>query len=110
MPALYAVGAQRVAQNGYRYTKVANEGERQWRLTHHIRAEEKLGRPIDSTVERVVFKDGDRTNLSFDNLEVRPKGEGPLTRRKAVLEDRLREVQAQLDDVNEKLRAQGVSV
>lgn len=104
-----AIGATRVSQNGYSYTKVKDKGERQWRLTHHVRIEEKLGRPIDSETERVIFIDGDRTNLHFDNLKVVAKGQGPLTRRRADLEDRIRELQAQLADVNQKLEAQGVS-
>jgi len=105
----YAIGAVRVAQNGYRYTKVKNDGPNQWRLTHHLRAEEALGRTIDSSVERVLFIDGDRTNLSYDNLKVVPKGQGPLTKRRAEIEDRIRELTAQLDDINAKLRAQGIS-
>lgn len=104
-----AIGATRVAQNGYSYTKVKDKGNKQWRLTHHIRMEQKLGRPIDTSVERVVFVDGDRTNLHYDNLKVVPKGQGPLTKRRADLEDRIRELKAQLDDVNAKLEAQSVS-
>lgn len=105
----YAVGARRISQNGYSYTKVSTEGPNQWRLTHHIRAEEKLGRPVDTSVERVIFIDGDRTNLHYDNIKVVAKGKGPLTRRRADLEDRIRELQAQLDDVNAQLKAQGVN-
>jgi len=103
------IGAKRISQNGYSYTKVKMEGANQWRLTHHVRMEEKLGRPIDTSVERVVFIDGDRSNLRFDNLKIVPKGQGPLTKRRADLEDRIRELQAQLADVNAKLEAQGVS-
>lgn len=104
-----AIGATRIAQNGYSYTKVSDiKGEKQWRLTHHLRAEKKLGRPIDSSIERVMFIDGDRTNLKPDNIKVVPKGKGPLTRRRAELEDRIRELQATLEEVNTQLRAQGV--
>jgi len=108
MSAIATIGATRVSQNGYSYTKVKDKGARQWRLTHHLRMEQKLGRPIDTSVERVIFKDGNRTNLSFDNLDVVPKRQGPLTRRRADIEDRIRELQAQLDDVNAKLKAQGI--
>lgn len=103
------IGATRISQNGYSYTKVKDDGERQWRLTHHVRAEKTLGRPIDSSVERVIFIDGDRTNLKYDNIKVVTKGQGSLTKRRAELEERIRELQAQLDDVNQKLEAQGVS-
>lgn len=109
MGTIAPIGAQRIAQNGYRYTKVKDEGANQWRLTHHVRIEQKLGRPIDSTVERVIFIDGNRANLHYDNLKVVSKGAGPLTRRRAVLEDRIRELKAQLADVNQKLEAQGAS-
>jgi len=59
-------GAKRVAANGYHYIK---EGGK-WRLQHHVVAEEALGRPINKG-ERVVFKDGDRHNLTPDNIEVK---------------------------------------
>lgn len=109
MSGVAAVGSTRRAQNGYSYTKVKNEGPNQWRLTHHMIAEKNLGRPIDTSVERVVFVDGDRWNLKPENIKVVPKGQGPLTKRRADLEDRIRELKAQLDDVNQKLAAQGVS-
>lgn len=102
------VGALRTSQNGYQYVKIKMTGASQWRLYHHVRMEEKLGRPIDSSVERVIFVDGNRGNLSYDNLKVVPKGAGPLTRRRAELEDRIRELKAQLDDVNKQLKLQGV--
>lgn len=60
------IGTIRVAQNNYQYTKV---GEGNWRLTHHIIAEEKYGRKLREG-ERVCFKDKDRTNLDPDNIEI----------------------------------------
>lgn len=60
------IGDTRTAPNGYHYTKT----EDGWRLTHHILAEEALGRPLREN-ERVYFRDGDRTNLSKDNVQVR---------------------------------------
>lgn len=109
MSAVAAIGSTRRAQNGYSYTKIKDEGPNQWRLTHHLIAEKKLGRPIDTSVERVVFVDGDRWNLKPENIKVVAKSQGPLTRRRAQLEDRIRELKVQLDDVNAKLAAQGVS-
>jgi hypothetical protein len=100
------LGSIRIAQNGYKYTKVAMSGPDQWRLTHHIRAEEKLGRPINTDVERVFFIDGDRTNLAYSNLKVEPKGKGSLKRREAVLEDRIRELTAQLEDIKLQIKKQ----
>lgn len=63
------VGAVTLNANGYSSTKTSTG----WRLTHHIIAEESLGRPLDTKVERCIFKDGDRTNLSPDNIAVLPK-------------------------------------
>ena len=58
-------GSTRTAPNGYHYTK--EQGK--WRLTHHILAEKKLGRPLMSW-ERVKFLDGDRRHLDPKNLAV----------------------------------------
>jgi transcriptional regulator NrdR family protein len=40
------------------------------RLKHHLVAEKKYGRRIDTNFERVIFKDGDRKNFDEDNIEV----------------------------------------
>lgn len=88
------VGDTRVAANGYHYTK-CEEG---WRLTHHLVAEEKLGRKLEKG-ERVTFDDNDRTNLSPDNIVVKQTGGGSLERRRGQLEARIQELQAELDDV-----------
>jgi hypothetical protein len=88
------VGDTRVAKNRYHYTKT----EEKWELTHHLIAEEKLGREL-SADERVVFKDGDRTNLDPDNIEVRRKATASLRRKEAQLVARISELQAQLDAV-----------
>lgn len=66
MPKQSPVGSVNIAANGYSYTKT-KEG---WRLTHHLIAEEELGRSLQKG-ERVYFADNDRTNLSPDNIEVR---------------------------------------
>lgn len=60
------VGDTRTAPNGYHYTRT----KKGWRLTHHIVAEDKLGRPLRKD-ERVYFVDGDRTNIIEDNLHVK---------------------------------------
>src|SRR6266542_1239969 len=88
------VGDIRVARNGYHYTRV----EIGWRLTHHLLAEEKLGRNLASN-ERVLFDDGDRNNLDPTNLRVVIKGTASLAQvtaqikhlegQKAVIEEQL---------------------
>jgi hypothetical protein len=102
------IGATRISQNGYSYTKVRMDGPQQWRLTHHVRYEQKIGRPIDTSTERICFIDGDRTNLSYNNLKSVTRGEGSLKKREAELEDRIRELQAQLEYVREKLASQSL--
>lgn len=94
------VGATRVAPNGYHYTKV----EIGWRLTHHIVAEQVLGRPIKTDEELVRFIDGKRHNLAPNNIEVVPRKTGSLRRRKAVIEARIEELQAELAELNHALR------
>ena len=91
-------GATRVAPNGYHYTKV----DGRWRLTHHLVAEKMLGRPLKEG-ERVVFKTGNKLKLTEDNIQVVQKGSGSVRRRKAVLEARIEEMQAELDAINREL-------
>jgi hypothetical protein len=92
------VGETRVAQNGYHYTKT----ETKWRLTHHIIAEKKLGRPLTED-DRVVFIDGDRTNLDRSNIEVRHRTTKALRQKEARLLARIEELQGQLDDVRKQI-------
>jgi hypothetical protein len=90
-------GATRVAQNGYHYTKVNGK----WRLTHHIVAEAKLGRPIRED-ERVVFI-GSKTDLSPGNIKVQQKGTSSARRRLAYLEARINELRAEADELRKEL-------
>jgi hypothetical protein len=64
------VGEERVYTNGYTYIRT----QQGWRLKHHVLAEQALGRAL-RTNERVLFQDGDRTNLSSDNIGVHPKAD-----------------------------------
>jgi HNH endonuclease len=85
------VGETRVSRNGYHYTKTAGG----WVLTHHLVAEEMLGRPLKND-ERVHFKSGDKLNLTPTNIYVVQQGKSNLRRRKAQLETRIEELQAEL--------------
>lgn len=96
------VGQTRVSQNGYHYTKVEQDGKTSWRLTHHLVAEKKLGRPLRED-ERVSFRNGNKSDLRPDNIVVSEKGTGSVRRRKAQLEARIAELQAELDSLNEEL-------
>lgn len=77
-----------IAQNGYSYTHT-KEGRR---LTHHIIAEEKLGRPLASN-ERVSFADGDRTNFDPSNILVTIKQAASIASRLAKVNRKIHELQ-----------------
>ncbi len=86
------VGDTLVNENGYHNTKT----EAGWRLTHHILAEEILGRPL-APGEFVRFKDTDRANLNKDNLEITTRGASSLKARLARVEAKIQELQAERD-------------
>jgi hypothetical protein len=87
-----------ISQNGYHYTKVADSGPKQWRLTHHIIAEEKLLKRALLPDERVVFVDKkNKLDLRVDNIKVEKRGNGSKAKRIAQLEARIAELQGQLD-------------
>ena len=90
-------GDTRTAPNGYHYTRTG-EG---WELTHRIVAERKLGRSL-SYDERVRFVDGDRSNFDDpDNINVYKVREASAAKKRARIEARMEELQAQLDELEE---------
>lgn len=92
------LGATRIAKNGYHYTKATDPktGNRVWRLTHHIVAEQEiLKRPL-SEHERVRFRTADKLNMEVGNIEVVSKGKGSIRRRIAAIETRIEELQQEL--------------
>lgn len=91
-------GDTMVNRNGYHHTKT----EEGWRLTHHVLAEEVLGRPL-ATGEMVRFKDGDRTNLDKDNLEIIPTRTSSIRRQLARVEFKLAELTALKRDLENQL-------
>ena len=97
-----ASGATRVAQNGYHYTKVRERG---WVLTHWLTAEQLLGREIDPQKETVRFREGytKRDYRDMHAIVVVPKNSTNLRKRKAILEDRRREIDAELERINKEL-------
>jgi hypothetical protein len=92
-------GETRVSPNGYQYTRTDGRG---WQLTHRIVAEKKLGRPLHAN-ERVRFQDGDRTNLSQENIIVYEKRVTSNGTRRARLEAKIAELQAELDGLDEEM-------
>jgi hypothetical protein len=103
------VGDVVVAPNGYSYTYIAGPEDKPQRiLTHWLVAEKKYGRK-KTAGERVVFIDGKRNNLEPDNVEYAMAANGrntraALMRREASLQDRIRELQVELEDVQLELK------
>lgn len=88
------VNDTRVSPNGYHYTRT----EEGWYLTHRIVAERSLGRAIRKD-ERVRFKDGDRSNIKADNLEVYTVRRGTTEKRKAIIEAKIEELKSELTEL-----------
>jgi hypothetical protein len=94
------VNATRVAQNGYHYTKT----EDGWRLTHHLTAEKVLGRPLrDDEIVKFVEPRFKRDPHNPAGVKVIKKKTSTLRKRKATIEDRIRELQAELNHINAQL-------
>ena len=91
----HPLGFERVAQNGYHYIKTPQG----WKLRHHLVAEKKLGRPVDTMLERVVFKDRDRTNFDPENIEVIPKLGVTVEDKKLRLQERIDALQGELNEL-----------
>jgi hypothetical protein len=89
-------GDTRTSPNGYHYTRT----EAQWELTHRLIAAKRLGRPLNDN-ERCTFKDGDRTNLSPDNIVVSEKKQKSTASRRAQLEAKIAELQAELESLED---------
>lgn len=87
------VGDKFISQNGYHYTRTLQG----WRLAHHVIAEEKFGRTIDTTLETIFFIDRDRNNLAVENVGVRPKR--TLTR-----EAKIAHIKARIEDLTSMLQ------
>lgn len=94
------MGDTNVSANGYHYTRVDSG----WKLTHHIVAEQSLGRPIRPD-ETVRFKDGDRNNLSPDNIVVSTR-KTSLRGKIARLDAQIMELTNERDRLKEQLARQ----
>jgi hypothetical protein len=77
-----------IAQNGYSYTQT----ELGRKLTHHLVAEKKLGRPLKGN-ERVSFADGDKTNFDPKNIMISIKGENSINKRIARINSQIYELE-----------------
>jgi hypothetical protein len=91
-------GDEYTSANGYRYRRVRG----QWVAVHRLVAEEELGRQLRNN-ESAYFVDNDKSNLDPSNIGVRVKGGGKDRTRLAVVEDRIRELQAERAELLERL-------
>lgn len=89
------VGDTRWSANGYHYTRT----EDGWQLTHRLVAVDKLGRDL-TPEERVRFVDGDRSNIDPDNIEVYEIRQASKAKKRARIEARIAELQAQLQELD----------
>jgi hypothetical protein len=94
------IGDTNVAKNGYHYIRT----DTGWRLTHHVIAEEKLGREIKYG-ETVRFVDGNRDNLTPENVTVVPV-RSSLRGRIAKIEAQIMELEGERDRLKAKLAMQ----
>jgi hypothetical protein len=97
------VGDERKSQNGYWYVKTEDRG---WVLKHWLIKEKELGRRINSETEMVRFANGKRGDFTPSNIIIVEKGQSSLRKREAVLEARIADLQAELDDVRSQLKKQ----
>lgn len=93
------IGDRTVNANGYEQIKT----EEGWIGLHVHVMQEHLGRQLSKT-ERVRFKDGDRTNFALDNLEIYILKGGSAQRRLAVVEDKIRELLAEKENLERFLK------
>jgi hypothetical protein len=96
------VGATRVADNGYHYTKTEERG---WVLTHWLTVESARGTLIDPEKEVVQFtsKAAKRNPYDIGGIRVLKKKTSSLRKRLAVLEDQIREKTAERDRILRQL-------
>jgi hypothetical protein len=89
------VGDTRVSPNGYHYTRTKDG----WELTGRLVGAKKLGRALLPT-ERVRYEDGNRLNNDPDNVIVYTVRESSNAKKRARLEAKIEELQAQLDELD----------
>ncbi len=90
------MGDTRTSRNGYQYTRT----ETGWKLSHRLVVERELGIEIGPN-ERVRFVDGDRTNLSPENLDVYKVKEKTNSRKVAELEAKKDDLEAEIEELRE---------
>lgn len=98
-------GATRLAPNGYHYTK--KDGE--WRLTHHILAEENIGEPLDTKKYMARFRNGDRTDLRPSNIVVSLKKGVSVPKKLAILYAKRDDILAEIAELENELARDGDS-
>jgi hypothetical protein len=90
-----SIGATRIAPNGYHYTKTLVDGQEAWRLTHHIKMEGYLGRPL-LPGERVHFRTSNKLDFSKENIFVHVQGTSSIKKTLARLYARRDEIAGEI--------------
>lgn len=99
------VGDTRWSPNNYHYTRT----EEKWELTHKLVIEKHLGRKLLPN-ERVRYKDNNKKNYNDpDNLQVYVVKQASNQKRRATLEAKLAEIQAELDALDKEEQAVDVA-
>jgi hypothetical protein len=102
---LAPAGTERVAKNGYHYTKMDHpRAKNGWILTHWLTAEEMLGRSLRDD-EMVKFKEPKWKRSPKDpaGIEIIKKRTTSQRRRLAQLEVRIAELTAERDSIKRDL-------
>jgi hypothetical protein len=94
------VGTETVNANGYTQVKTATG----WVGKHTLVLEEKLGRKLVPG-ERAIFKDGDRTNLKPENIELAVAGNAKtLQARRARYEAEIQDRRDWIEEIDKQLK------
>ena len=99
----FEVGFERIAQNGYHYIKQPPGTKPAWKLRHHLIAEERLGRPINSKFETVCFKDRNRHNFDPENIVVEPRKGMDTATKIGLLSAQKAQIEADLAELLEEV-------
>lgn len=103
------IGDTRIADNGYHYTKVDPEEHPEapngWILTHWLTVEKTLGRHVNPEIEQVRFVDkkAKRDPYGAAGIQIIQKKKSSIRHRKAVVERKIDELQAELVELNKAL-------
>lgn len=77
------IGSERIDRQGYTLVKIKNPST--WRFKHRLLWEKERGKIPDGM--KLVFKDGDKSNITLENLELVSKYEALILNRKNLIHE-----------------------